>query len=532
MAFEPNSTIYLLNVPFERDYKNVVHYVNKEDQYNQMTGAKVKEFKEYTYQRKDNVIRLGCHIDTIYNCNYVMYKNKNHSDKWFYAFITKLEYVNDGCTLAYIETDVYNTWLWDITINPSFVEREHCSDDTPYTHTLAEGLELGDYIYNSQPFIDLNTEPEKCKIVMAVTEHVLNGGADFSNAVGGNYGGVYSGVGYKPYSTPASINTAITIYANGGKSEAIQSIFLAPEFLCQTDSTNAIAQSNTSKTYMILVGNPPSTLDGYTPKNNKLLSYPYMHTLLTNNQGGSAIYKNELFDREEGSTLPSIEFEVHGTLTPGCSIRCIPLNYNNIEKNFDEGVNLGKFPICNWQSDVYTNWLTQNGVNLQYQTATGVASMISGTAQGAMMGGVGGPLGALFGGVAGAVNGASQIMGVIGEKEKHKIMPDQASGNLNSGDVTYASSANCFKIYHISIKAEYAKIIDEYFEMFGYQCNRVKIPNTNHRPNWWYTKTISCNIDGAIPQEDLAKFRAIYDNGVTFWRNFYVIENYSLDNRI
>ena len=68
--------------------------------------------------------------------------------------------------------------------------------------------------------------------------------------------------------------------------------------------------------------------------------------------------------------------------------------------------------------------------------------------------------------------------------------------------------------------------------MFGYQTNMVKVPNSNHRSKWWYTKTVSCNIDGNVPQNDLLEIKKCYDNGITFWRNASEIENYSLTNGI
>ena len=62
-----------------------------------------------------------------------MYQNESYSDKWFYAFITKMEYVNNGMTRIEIITDVWQTWQFDIEFKESFIEREmiNVSDDTP-----------------------------------------------------------------------------------------------------------------------------------------------------------------------------------------------------------------------------------------------------------------------------------------------------------------------------------------------------------------------------------------------------------------
>lgn len=65
--------------------------------------------------------------------NYVMYLNENYTNKWFYAFITKMEYENDYNTKIYITTDVFQTWQFNLTFKQSFIEREMCavSEDTP-----------------------------------------------------------------------------------------------------------------------------------------------------------------------------------------------------------------------------------------------------------------------------------------------------------------------------------------------------------------------------------------------------------------
>lgn len=54
----------------------------------------------------------------------MMYQNTHYSNKWFYAFILGMEYVNDNMTRIVITTDPFQTWQFDITFMQSFVERE------------------------------------------------------------------------------------------------------------------------------------------------------------------------------------------------------------------------------------------------------------------------------------------------------------------------------------------------------------------------------------------------------------------------
>jgi hypothetical protein len=84
-----------------------------------------------------------------------MFKNSNFGSKWFYAFLTDIKYINvNMCEVSY-ETDVYQTWMFDITIHPSFVVREHVDSDTMGEHIVDEGLETGDYITKNSFVPDL-----------------------------------------------------------------------------------------------------------------------------------------------------------------------------------------------------------------------------------------------------------------------------------------------------------------------------------------------------------------------------------------
>lgn len=71
--------------------------------------------------------------DELIKYNYCMYQNKNYSNKWFYAFITGMRYVNDNTTFINIQTDVWQTWQFDLVFKRSFVEREmiDVSNDIP-----------------------------------------------------------------------------------------------------------------------------------------------------------------------------------------------------------------------------------------------------------------------------------------------------------------------------------------------------------------------------------------------------------------
>lgn len=513
MANVNMTEVYLLNTPLEHDYKNTLYFTNIDSQISYFKSKKVKQYTDFSYQRKDNVIRVPDHIDTLWNCNYVMYQNKAYNNKWFYCFIIDMKYINDGCTEVQIETDVIQTWLFDYELKASFVEREHVSDDTIGANTVPEGLELGEYKINRHTKADQLYNDLKLVVGSTIVP------SDLIAEYGASYNGIYSGVKYYSYDV-TNMNLNLQAIVDRYEASAITSLFYAPSFL--VNATGGVVSESSDPASFDYNFLKVSVIDGYTPRNKKLLTYPYTYILASNGQGANAIYHQELFTLDDNGQC---RFKVYGCLTPGCSIRLVPQYYNGTKSNVDEGINLGKYPQCNWATDMYTNWLTQNGVSIAtslvgeaIQTVGGVAMMTTpGTA---------------LAGAAGVASGVSGVANTLNEVHKAQMIPPQTYGNINCGDVTTSMKENTFHLYAMSIKKEFAEIIDGYFDMFGYKVNKVKLPNKAHRSRWWFTKTIDVNIDGAIPNKDMDKIKECYNTGITFWRNPDEIQNYSLSNDI
>lgn len=133
MAIQPNTNLYLLKCPLELSNKHQLTFSNKNQQFEYFSNLENLEIERISYQRKDSVIRYPAHIDSLLEYNYCMYQNDNYSNKWFYAFIVNMEYVNDSMTNIYIKTDVFQTWQFDLIYKQSFIEREmiNVSDDVP-----------------------------------------------------------------------------------------------------------------------------------------------------------------------------------------------------------------------------------------------------------------------------------------------------------------------------------------------------------------------------------------------------------------
>lgn len=527
--------VRLLSVPLKNDYKHTLYFNGRGTQAQYFTGLSYPAYTytDLSYQRKDKYIAIPRNYEDLQKFNYLMYRNRNQSYlDWKYAFITKMEYRSDDVTWVYFETDVLQTYLNDYTVKASFVEREHTNDDTVGKYTFPENLECGEFVSH---YKQVDSTLTNINVVIGVSDYT----ASFKELYGdslpfmGRYNGSISGIIYRGFVSTAlnDMRAFIGEYDSEGKSDAIQCIFMAPSFLTPLAGAvngkdwHGIVHSNTVSSFEISVGGGIVTAmdNGYTPRNKKLLTYPYKYLLVSNNAGASAIYHYEHFNNAQSG----IKFKVYGVLTPGCSIRMVPMKYKGVDENNEEGLNLGKFPICNWTSDVYTNWLTQNAVNIGLNVASGVGQIVAGTAIALGSGGLGTAVGG-----GSVVGGVSTIANQLAQIHQMKMTPDQSRGNINSGDVTTCMNQNTFTIYGMSIKKEYAQIIDGFFDMFGYKVNMVKVPLSDHRPEYWYTKTIDVSIDGDIPKEDMQKIKDCYNRGVTFWKNPANVGDYSVTNTI
>lgn len=544
--------VSLLNVPLEADYKHTLFFESKSEQETYFNSRAVftdLKYEDFSYQKKDQKIRIPKHFDEINGkVNYVMYQNKAYSNKWFYAFITNIEHHNDGVSDVYIKTDVIQTWFFDYDVKSCFVEREHTKDDTIGKNTLPEGLETGEYICNK--VIHDKSMAATCYVVASTVD--LDTGEDSGLKI---YNSVINGWYYYYFSTQSEVADKLSDLAELRTNDAIVSIFIMPTLYIFKDDNNKLMQNFVpAKCYWSNLGEgagtnekiyKPSKVDGYTPLNNKLLTYPYSYLLMDNNAGASVVYHYELFN-DDGVEKDLCDFVMYGAVTPGGSIRLIPLRYNGVTgENNNYGLPGGKFPVCGWQSDYYTNWLTQNALNIEVQTesirlagsqAAFNNSMELGknVANNLMDLNIGS---AAFNTIQGFQNSyyigqqqANQIKSITAQKEIHAFQSPTTSGNVNNGDVNFVRENIRFSAYQMSVKQEYARIIDNYFSLYGYQTNRVKVPNKNHRSRYWYTKTVGCDIAGAIPNADMQEIKACYDNGITFWREPGEVGTYTDSN--
>lgn len=547
MLVVPTSRIILLKNPIEIDYNHELTFSSKQSQYNYFYNLPKVECDRATYQRKEGVIRFPTNEETnvdyddLIQYNYCMYQNDKWSDKWFYAFIKNVTYDNNGMSYVEIETDVWQTWMFDITFKNSFIEREHVNDDTFGLHTVPEGLDTGEYIINE---CDEFTGMDLVNTYIGVSR-VQDG---LPTQYGQTMNNLYSGLTYFCFTDNVEAGKFIRGYDRTGHGDNIITVFVLPKALYDFETGDTLTINNDSGTpYETCTGKrvpdstiPPelirktiyrnTTLDGYIPKNNKMFTQEFNYLYVTNNGGTDVKYNYEDF-------VSDPHFKIDGVITVGGSIRLMPTNYKKYDcyqvtnryswMEYNYGITCAKYPTCSWNNDAYTNWLVQNATNFLVDDIKFGYSQFNNLPNENNPNSVVSVMNQDFIG-----NSIGHYLDRMALKKSYSFMPIQAKGSINAGDITLSEGAIGFWYYKMSVKYEYAKRIDDFLSMFGYKVNSVKLPNIYGRTNWNYVKTVGCNIVGDIPQGDLMKIKNMFNNGVTLWHNPNTFLDYSQSNTI
>ena len=555
----PQTDIYLLKCPLQLSNKNQMTFADSEAQFNYFQSLDKILLNDGSYQRKDGVIRYPAHIDTIQEYNYCMYKNDNYTNKWFYAFIVNMEYVNDNMTFITIKTDVFQTWQFALNWRQSFIEREmlNTNEDVVGANLLPENFETGEYkIGGTASFDDL----EPVNVIAYSGEKVpdlpygglsdisINQGAFKVNGIDSsvcfilatdNFGVLMAGLQKEAFSSyivatftvPKLAVKDFLISANKYPSTTT----FPGLYILQNPGT--YTQAPTTKTLL----STPDNLDGYVPRNQKLRTYPYMYLGFNPSNGNKKVYRYEDF------TNGTPQFKIISEVNPNPTIAFIPQNYRgSTGDSLQDFTAMNGYPTIANKTDTFNVWLARNSelINIQREHEENQYNMnqlsnIAGTLGNAGINmALGNPVGSISSLGNGIVNAISNqenhdyfIKNQMAQIEKQKMLPDTV--NMGSSNATLLGYGliddNIFSRY--TIKAQFAERIDKYFDMYGYLTNKVKIPNITGRPNWNYVKTIGANILANIPQLDLAEIKSMFDNGVTLWHNTNTFLDYSQNNR-
>ena len=583
MIVAPETEIYLLKTPLQVDELQQLDFANATAQLNYFRSLPQLALYNTTFQRENSTMYVKYNIEQIRNYNYVLYRNSQYSDKWFYAFITGMTYESNVVTGVQIKTDVFQTYMFEYQLKESYILRETVDDDTYGKNLISESFDLGNYVLKETDYVALvqnTSEPTPLSplIVVQCSERlgVCYDNPQYQNEYDDMYitSGLPQGCWYYMYDTSKygveSMKALKNYLDRIGKGNAILNMFLIPHSVVKTkDSTLRlydgegqltdytteckIVSSNTWGSKLVTtktVTRPTNFGKGnntFTPHNNKTLTYPYCYLLASNSAGSAIDYHYENFT---GNPV----FKIFGALSANTSYALMPDNSitcAGVEYGMSTEVLQGAMlPTLSWDSDYYLNWVAQNkGMN---DLAQGEAfdQLFWGTIGDFTTSLTGFGIGQVDPNIYDAIPfaGNRAMSGLTGRainyhytkarvEEANKVaqaVPNTVKGNLGAGDLSFsfASIDVGFKFYKYEVRLEIAKKVDRYFDMYGYRVNEIKVPNTKTRKYWNYLETEKVNLEGDIPQEALQELKAIYNAGITIWHDPSNFLNYDLVNSI
>lgn len=560
--FTPRGIIKIGRVPFNNSYTDVMTFGSKQAQTDYFSSVCSKSLSQddYTYVRANSSIRVPYNAEALYTYNYVMYQNANYGNKWFYCFIVGVNYVNANNTELVLETDVMQTWWYDWNFKECLVEREHVNNDAIGANLNPEPSIPVLQTYRSVTTLDELSSDKRWIVVQTNEEphYSYSTKADGCSAVnGGMYQHAFSGAAYYAFDgeltedagSDSSIANFLRGLNEGGGADSVSNIFMVPKVCIKTiniDSDHKVTPGHSDEILFFKEFSRPTSLDNrYVPKNNKLFTFPYTFCRLSDNNGSVKDLRYEYF-----SSTPKVEIRM--PLDPDCQCIVIPRSYSGVLNNFSESFSFPVTATCSWPFSSFENWSAQNKVANAAQVLTDVALMAIPAVAGVgaavktsntlyktfsaigkstrypIMKDAAAEAISKVGGLLPAAIGAKGLTDFAGNYSREEKQPNTLRGKC-TGNALYQADMQNLSIYSIVPKYESCVILDNFFEAYGYQVDKVKKPNVTGRPYWNYVKTKGAKNWGNVPADDMALINDIFDNGVTFWHTTD-IGNYSLNN--
>jgi len=560
MQILQSKIILAKNIKIDKNYINVIDY-SESNMVNLCSNSShlVASRNDYQFIRSNDSIYVDIPYATCLEANYIAFQNKDYSNKWFFAWIDEVIFNSDKNAEIRYTIDQWSTWHDYWTQKPCFVQREHVNDDTIGLHTIPENLDVGEVV--EEDYFD-DTSFNRFLWVVVESEYNPDSGERFSGLSLVN--GVPQAFPYYfikwdfydenplPRSMYANLTSMLLCITSGkslvfkpGNASYIKNVFVVPQACI----------NETEMKHVTVTGNAYyDTFDYYTCegsleceefvkripklhefrdnnvvipiKNNKCYCYPYNYVFASNNIGNQNIYKYE-----DSNDANDIIFKFIGSVTIGASGKMLPMYYKGMQNDWDESIPLPKYPTFSWSSDAYTNWLTQNALNM----ATSVVGLGGGITQSANQQVNASETGIISdaGSIGLGVSIASGIANTIGAFHSASLMPN-IKGGQNTADVNFSAGINTFTFRRMRCKTEYIQRIDDYFTRFGYKIDRLKNANLTGRRTFNYVE-IGANESigqGSLPSVAMETINNAFRRGVTIWHLHENVGNYNLDNSI
>nr|DAL52424.1 MAG TPA_asm: Major tail protein [Caudoviricetes sp.] len=525
--FTPSTNLRLLNVPLESGYTDTLWFPDVATQTNYFLGKVVRQINDFNFIKKDNTITVNGNVESFYNYNYIMYQNANFTNKWFYAFIDRVEWASNSSTRLYCSTDAIQSWFFDITYYQSFIERQHSTTDVAGDNIVPEPFTP------ATPCIcTMTTNDDSIKEYSILSTCDNNGNPLGGSTVQSVYTGAYPTV---PVGDTNAISASLNKFVENGLATAVVGIRNLP--------TGGLEEVQT-----ITINKHPDTIDGYTPVNKKLLSGAFLTAFII--CMGQSIKFNPEFC--SGNTI-NITRAVD---TLSGSLMYIVGNYGYHKhqsiheyKNSELSLTV-KYPDGTWAYNQYQNdynlHSSSNAMYIerqqQYQSVGAVSSVADTLSSGfsVLTNLFGLKLGAAAGGVGSTARSLVEAQSYLGGYDEITQQLQAISESYNAPATGGVSTSNGYivgkateTLFGFNTPPEQlARLYDNYLTMYGYAQNTFGVPNLHARKCWTYIKVTVLKASGNFPDEDFSEIRRAFKNGVTFWDYAKTFGDYSQDNTL
>lgn len=541
----PNTTLYVGVVPWNSDLKNVQSYESRAVQISTIQGLLSHKYEHINIIRRDSDLILKGVNENLTQCNYLMYQNKDISDKWYFAFIDNVQYNSLNSVIISHIIDVWQTYQFDITYYKNLILRSHVakSADTVGRWLAPEPISVApEFERKHNVFNDLSWAPQyvlhSTSVYNPNTKKYEYKGSGTGASLSAEYGifvdsdtDVQDVVKKYGKLSPAealksdnddeysnwiadlltgqiesfekSLNNAVKLISTTSISQLqdhrneLIGLYAIPAWV--HSGTNKYATNNIKKKE-VTTTLPTTTLAcGYTPRNKKMLSSLCKAYLFYNENGFKLPLKPELFTSDTPVfTVKATELSTNGFLLQIGSYADYTAKTNKISYNCENRLGYD----ANTGLDKVLNTLT---------SAVGVVNAVGSVASQAFAGNVGGA-------VQGAVGAVQQSINMI------DALGQRGVNTGASGDIMSITEKRAMPVFaDVSPTEAQCRYIDDYLDVYGYAINEIgKISSyMKNRSNWNYIQVANCNIKVSAPNDDFNKLKQMFESGVTIWhRNF------------
>jgi len=538
----PNGTIELFRgIGLTPEYVDTIWFPNISIQDHVFSQIVRYSFSSQMYTRvSENKCRVHIVADEIRDCDYMRFQNtRAGKSKWFYAFITNIEYINEQVTEITYEIDEIQSWYFEPNSNnhfeKCFIERQHSESDDIGENIVPEPINVTESIVCEKAF-SWSSISTKYLVAIGVVDKIANQIAKNQT----EYGGLASTVMYFVFDSTnywkfiSAANFADGLIENliSGNNNlwSILSVYAVPSEFFANGTADSLLGAD-----CILLGNlawsdrksaprlTPASHHGNAQdglysdvKNNKMFTYPYSFIRI------ATPISEQDFKYENFFYSGDCYFSLRTTCNPEPVVVVFPENYNGEEFDFRYAQTINSFPVLT----LYQN--NMSGELMGKAVKAGLAAL-----GGAVIGAASGGLNVMEVAQVGMLHGRDYV------KNSAPLLSTTTPSIKGGGSTTFApfmadtdfpTGAPQFRFridgYQMGLRAQTAELVDQYFSRYGYAQNKIDVPNVHARQKWTYVKTRDCKCTVNAPASSLAKINSIMNNGITWWDSSTSVGHY------